>query len=405
MPWARACIALITLRSPSGPLLSAFRVQGRFVASPSAVSAVAGVRLSRSERCGLGLRGDEAGTSLVSAHSLWRAGEWLGFQRCGARRAGSMREGLVKDEELPTVGFVGLGHMGTGMAANLRRAGFPLVVTDLRRDAAESVIADGARWASTAKAVAEVADVVITMLPRPRDVEAVLFGGEGVLAGVRAGATWIDMSTSVPEVQRRVLASTADRDLHVLDAPVSGMAVGAKNGTLQIFVGSSDSDFSRMKPVFNAMGDPDRVIHVGGHGAGYAVKLMINQLWFSHLVATAEVLATGVAAGVDLDVLRRSLIASPANSNFLENDVLSILRNGDYDEGFAIALACKDLGLSIDLSRSVGVSVELSAMVEQIYRRALATYGGSAGEMTPFQLYEDLTKRPLRLEPDEAVTA
>ena len=94
-----------------------------------------------------------------------------------------------------------------------------------------------------------------------------------------------------------------------------------------------------------------------------------------------------------------------AGANFLERDVLSILEHGDYDEGFAIALACKDLGLSIDLSRSVGVPVEVSAMVEQIYRRALAEYGDSAGEMTPFQLYEDLTKRPLRLTETKAATA
>ena len=139
-------------------------------------------------------------------------------------------------------------------------------------------------------------------------------------------------------------------------------------------------------------------MYVGGHGAGYAVKLMINQLWFSHLVATAEVLAVGVRAGVDLGVLRDALVASPANSNVVEHDVLSILNDGDYDEGFAIALACKDLGLSTDLSRSVGVATELSGLVEQVYRRARASYGDRAGEMTPFKLYEDLIGTELRLE-------
>ena len=147
------------------------------------------------------------------------------------------------------------------------------------------------------------------------------------------------------------------------------------------------------------MGDPERILHVGGHGAGYAVKLMINQLWFSHLIATAEVLSVGVRAGVDLEVLRRALVASPANSNFLERDVLSILDHGDYDEGFALVLACKDLGLSVDLARSVGIPYELSGLVDQLFRRAKAQYGDRAGEMAPFRLYEDLVGAPLRRKP------
>ena len=173
-----------------------------------------------------------------------------------------------------------------------------------------------------------------------------------------------------------------------LVAGVDGVAAAAGNvfGYAQVVDRSGE-----------AMGDPERILHVGGHGAGYAVKLMINQLWFSHLIATAEVLSVGVAAGVDLGVLRDALIASPANSTFVSRDVLSILEHGDYDEGFAIALACKDLGLSIDLARSVGMPVELSSLVEQIFRRSRARYGDRAGEMTPVRLYEELLGRDLRL--------
>lgn len=296
------------------------------------------------------------------------------------------------------VGFIGLGNMGSGMTRNLQKAGFDLVVTDIRRESADQLVADGAEWAETAAEVAAATDVVITMLPTPRHVETVVNGPTGILAGIADGGTWVDMSTSVPEVAQRVRAENPERDLHILDAPVSGMSVGAANGMLQIFVGGEEADVARLRPVFEAMGDPDRILHVGAAGTGYAVKLMINQLWFSHLVATAEVLAIGVKAGVDLGVLRNSLIASPANSNFVQNDVLSILDNGDYDEGFAIALACKDLGLSIDLARSVGAPSELSALVEQIYRRARAQYGDLAGEMTPVKLYEDLIGIDLRLE-------
>ncbi|MFP3465903.1 NAD(P)-dependent oxidoreductase [Leifsonia sp. SIMBA_070] len=297
----------------------------------------------------------------------------------------------------PTVGFIGLGSMGSGMTRNLQKAGFPLVVTDLRPEAAAELIAGGARWAESAAAVARESDLVITMLPTPRHVDDAVNGQNGVLAGIADGGTWIDMSTSVPEVANAVRVATAGRGLRILDAPVSGMSLGAATGTLQIFVGGEAEDVERLRPVFEAMGDPDRILHVGGHGAGYAVKLMINQLWFSHLVATAEVLAVGVKAGVDLAVLRDSLVASPANSNFVQNDVLSILENGDYDEGFALALACKDLGLSIDLARSVGVPVELSSLVDQVFRRGRAQYGDRAGEMAPFKLYEDLIGTPLRL--------
>lgn len=296
------------------------------------------------------------------------------------------------------VGFIGLGNMGSGMTLNLQRAGFELVVTDIRQEAATDLIAGGAVWANTAADVAAQSDLVITMLPTPRHVDTVVNSPTGILAGIPDGGTWVDMSTSVPEVAQRVRADHSGRGLHILDAPVSGMAVGAANGMLQIFIGGETDDVERLRPVFEAMGDPERILHVGGAGAGYAVKLMINQLWFSHLVSTAEVLSIGVKAGVDLDVLRRSLIASPANSNFVQHDLLSVLKNGDYDENFAIALACKDLGLSIDLARSVGVPAELSSLVEQIYRRARAQYGDSAGEMTPIRLYEDLIGVELRLD-------
>jgi 3-hydroxyisobutyrate dehydrogenase len=299
-------------------------------------------------------------------------------------------------KENATVGFIGLGNMGSGMTKNLQKNGFKLVVNDVRKEAAETLIANGALWANSPKEVAEQSDVVITMLPTPKHVDIVSMGDNGILSGLKDGGYWVDMSTSVPEVTARAREVSKGK-INIVDAPVSGMSVGANNGTLQIFVGGEAEQFKNLRQVFEGMGDPERILHVGIAGAGYAVKLMINQLWFSHLVATAEVLAIGVKAGVDLEVLRQSLIKSPANSNFLENDVLSVLKNSDYDEGFAIALACKDLGLSVDLARSVGVPVELSSLVEQIYRRAKSQYGDKAGEMTPMKLYEDLIGQELRI--------
>lgn len=294
-------------------------------------------------------------------------------------------------------GFIGLGHMGAPMSANLLAAGYDLVVHDVRADAAAELLADGATWAASPREAGVGRDVVITMLPAPRQVSEVLLGPGGLLDGLAPGSIWMDMSTSVPEVAERVRALAGPRQVAVLDAPVSGMAAGAKAGTLQIFVGGEAETYQRVLPLLTVMGDPDRIIHVGGNGAGYTVKLMINLLWFGHLAATAEVLTVGARAGVDLGVLRQCLLASPAASNFLERDVLSVLERGDYDESFALALACKDLGLAVDLARQVGVPAEVSALVEQIYRRARAQYGDDGGEMLPIKLLEDLTGTTLRL--------
>jgi 3-hydroxyisobutyrate dehydrogenase len=228
-------------------------------------------------------------------------------------------------------------------------------------------------------------------------VADVLLGADGLLDGLAPGAIWADMSTSVPEVAARIRALAEPRQVAVLDAPVSGMAAGARAGTLQIFVGGQAADYHRIRPLLEAMGDPEKIMHVGGNGAGYTVKLMINLLWFAHLTATAEVLMVGVRAGVDLAILRQSLLASPAASNFLDRDVLSVLERGDYDDSFTLALACKDLGLAVDLARQTGVPAEVSALVEQTYRRARAQYGDAGAEMLPIKLLEDLTSTRLRL--------
>jgi 3-hydroxyisobutyrate dehydrogenase len=300
------------------------------------------------------------------------------------------------------VGFIGLGNMGLPMSRNILAAGHDLVVHDLRREAAAGLVADGAAWAASPRQAGAGRDVVITMLPAPGHVEQVLLGRRGLLGGLAAGAVWVDMSTSVPAVADRVRALAEPRGISVLDAPVSGMAAGAQAGTLQIFVGGSAGTYQRIRPLLAAMGDAERIVHAGPHGAGYTVKLMINLLWFAHLTATAEVLTVGVRAGVDLATLRRCLLASPAASNFLDRDVLSVLERGDYDDSFALALACKDLGLAVDLAREVGVPAEVSAVVEQIYRRARAQYGDRGGEMLPIKLLEDLTATPLRLpDPQE----
>jgi 3-hydroxyisobutyrate dehydrogenase len=299
------------------------------------------------------------------------------------------------------VGFIGLGHMGGPMSRNVLAAGHELVVHDVRPDAAAGLLAGGASWAGSPREAGADREVVITMLPGPNQVEEVLLGPHGLLAGLPVGAMWIDMSTSVPAVADRVL-TIAESGAAVLDAPVAGAVTGARAGTLQIFVGGAAEDYLRVRPLLESMGDPERILHVGPRGAGYTVKLMLNLLWFASVTLTAEALTIGVRAGVDVATLRRSLLTSAAASHFLEHDVLSVLERGDFDDSFALALACKDLGLAVDLARQTGVPAEMSALVEQIYRRARAQYGDAGGQLLPMKLIEDLTATPLRLsEPQE----
>jgi 3-hydroxyisobutyrate dehydrogenase len=295
------------------------------------------------------------------------------------------------------VGFIGLGHMGAPMSRNVLAAGHDLVVHDVRPDAAAGLLEAGASWAGSPRESGADRDVVITMLPGPGQVEEVLLGPGGLLAGLSAGDTWIDMSTSVPAVADKVRAVAGSSGVAILDAPVAGGITGAGDGTLQIFVGGATDDYLRMRPLLEVMGDRERILHVGSHGAGYTVKLMLNLLWFASVTLTAEALTIGVRAGVDVATLRRSLLTSAAASHFLEHDVLSVLERGDFDDSFALALACKDLGLAVDLARQTGVPAEMSAMVEQIYRRARAQYGDAGGQLLPIKLLEDLTSTQLRL--------
>ncbi|HTP22008.1 MAG TPA: NAD(P)-dependent oxidoreductase [Solirubrobacteraceae bacterium] len=295
------------------------------------------------------------------------------------------------------VGFIGLGNMGGPMCGHLVAAGYDVTAFDLSDVALGRLVEAGARAAGSVADCALGAEVLITMLPAPPQVEAVWLGGGGAMAALAPGSLAIDMSTSSTAVGARVVEAARSRGVDVLDAPVAGQSIGAKAGTLAIYVGGSEAAFARALPLFEVMGDPDRVFHLGGNGAGYTVKLLLNLLWFIESVAVGEVLSVGVRAGVSLDRLHAALVGSPANSVFLERDVRMVLDDGEYDDAFPMRLVTKDLGLAVDLARDVGVPVELTALVEQIHRRARAQYGDDAGEISAIRLYEDLAGVTLRL--------
>ena len=294
------------------------------------------------------------------------------------------------------IAFIGTGSMGGSMSRNLASAGFDVTVFDINPENLKKPVAAGAKAAESGAAAVKEADVLITMLPTPASIEAAMIGSK-VAASLHENAIWIDMSTSVPET-----ALLVKKHLHpsvqLIDAPVAGMAVGADKGSLSIFAGGSENAIAQVKSIFDCLGDPAKFFYCGEWGTGYAVKLVLNMLWFNQFVASIEALMLGVKAGVDLEVLRKALVGSPCQSIMLERDLMGLLSEGDYDEGFAVALACKDLKLAGDLARNVGVPMEVHATVENIFRRARARYGDKAGEMIPAKLYEDDTNTLLRIK-------
>jgi len=294
------------------------------------------------------------------------------------------------------VAFVGLGHMGSHMCRNVTTAGHEVTAYDLDRRAVRAAVRTGARGAKSLPECLEGAELLITSLPGPPQVRFVLCGPDGAIARMDAGALVIEMSTSSREVGREALAAARARRIDFVDAPVAGQTIRAESGTLAIYAGGSKKAFARALHMLEAMGDPQQIFHLGPSGSGYAVKLLLNLMWFMHAIATAEVLTVGVRAGVDLETLHTALVHSPANSGFLERDVRMVLDRGDYDEGFAMKLVTKDLGLAVDLARDAGVPVEMASLVEQLHRRARLTYGDDAGEMSAIRLYEDAAGVSLR---------
>ena len=293
------------------------------------------------------------------------------------------------------IGFLGVGRMGLPMCAKLAGAGYAVTAGDLCAELEAAVTECGARWKSTSAEVAGAADVLITMLPGPQEVQDAMLEPGAALDALTPGATWIDMSSSSPAVGRRIAERARARGVGVLDAPVGGGVAAAVAGKLALFVGGDAMLVERHRALLGVVGDPERILHVGGHGAGYTTKLLVNLLWFGQAVATAEALLLGRRAGIDLDVLREALASSAASSEFIRHD-LEALFNGDYLESFGLDRCVEELATVTALARESGVPFELSKLVERIHRRALARYGAVDGELLAVALLEEEAGVPLR---------
>ncbi|PPT96826.1 3-hydroxyisobutyrate dehydrogenase [Xanthomonas arboricola pv. guizotiae] len=269
------------------------------------------------------------------------------------------------------IAFIGLGNMGGPMAANLSKAGHQLRVFDLVPAALDAAVAAGAHAASSAHDTLADAEIVISMLPASRHVEALYLGEAGILAQIPEGALVIDCSTIAPASARKLAAEAQARGLAVLDAPVSGGTAGAAAGSLTFIVGGAAPVLARARPVLQAMGK--NIFHVGDNGAGQVAKLCNNMALGVIMAATGEALALGVAQGLDPAVLSQMMAVSTGRSWATEvcNPWPGVLPNAPasrgYSGGFGNDLMLKDLGLVAESAVQAGVSIPLGELARNLY--------------------------------------
>jgi 2-hydroxy-3-oxopropionate reductase len=285
-----------------------------------------------------------------------------------------------------TIGFIGLGIMGKPMARNLMKAGYQLVVYNRSSGSMNELAAEGARTASNAREVAEQSDVVITMLPDSPQVQEVMTGENGVLAGAKANALVIDMSTISPLVTQQLAQAAQAHGVRMLDAPVSGGDVGAQQGTLSIMVGGGSEDFERAKPLFEVLGKT--IVHVGGTGAGQVVKACNQIVVALTIEAVSEALVLGSKAGVDPEVILRVLSGGLASNRVMEMRGPNFLQH-NFQPGFKIALHEKDLGIALAAGHEYGVPLPVTAIVDQMLQALKVRGQGEQDHSALLTLIED----------------
>lgn len=298
------------------------------------------------------------------------------------------------------IGLVGLGAMGLPIGKRLLQAGHDLVVVPHQKTApADELAALGATIRKSTADLASDREMIITSLPDVPQVQEVLFGERGLLAGAPPrGTLYVDMSTINPTAAREQHGRLAGSGVEALDAPVSGGPLRAADGTLTIMVGGSEAGFGAIRPMLEAVGK--NIVHVGGPGAGQAVKL-VNQLMISIImVANAEALTLGVKAGVPLQTML-DVISTSSGSNYLMQTWLpKTLFSGDLSGGFSLDLLMKDLSAALRWAADLGLPAFGGAMSQQLYRLAQAEGHGKSDYSVVAQLYEETAGVRLRLEPE-----
>ena len=285
------------------------------------------------------------------------------------------------------IAFVGLGIMGKPMAANLMKAGHTLFIYDVMEAPVAELAAKGATRCASAKEAAEKSEIVILMLPDTPDVEAAIFGQNGVAAGVRAGSVVVDMSSISPIATRRFAESLAAKGVEMLDAPVSGGQVGAENATLSIMVGGKEEVFEKIKPIFEKVGK--NIVRIGGNGDGQTCKVANQIVVALTIEAVSEALVFASKAGADVAKVREALLGGFAQSRILEiHGQRMIDRN--FQPGFRVRLHQKDLNLALQAGRELGVALPNTATAQQLYTALVAEKGGDLDHSAMIEVIEKL---------------
>ncbi|HBH27835.1 MAG: NAD(P)-dependent oxidoreductase [Desulfofustis sp. PB-SRB1] len=267
------------------------------------------------------------------------------------------------------LGWIGTGVMGNSMCSHLLAAGHAIAVYNRTREKAASLIAGGATWCDSPRAVAEQSEIVFTIVGFPADVEAVTLGEQGTLAGAGAGAVLVDMTTSSPELAQRIHLAANERGVDALDAPVSGGDVGAREATLAIMVGGEQQVFDTVKPLFEIMGK--NIAFMGAPGAGQHTKMCNQILVAGTMIGTVESLLYAQRMGMSLDAVI-DVIGQGAARSWLINNLGRRIAAGDYEPGFYIKHFVKDMGIALDEAHRGNLALPGLSLVNQFYLAAQA---------------------------------
>ena len=269
------------------------------------------------------------------------------------------------------IGWIGTGVMGSSMCGHLIAAGFSATVFNRSRDKAQSLLDKGAKWADSPKAVAEASDVVFSIVGFPSDVRAVILGTDGALAGCRAGSVLVDMTTSEPSLAVEIAEAAKKKNVHSIDAPVSGGDVGAREARLSIMIGGDKDVVEALAPCWQAMGKT--IVHQGPAGAGQHTKMVNQTLIATGMIGVCEALLYGYRAGLDLNVVLQSVGSGAAGSWSLSNLGPRIIA-GNFAPGFLVEHFIKDMGIALAESKRMGLAMPGLALAHQLYV-ALAAQG------------------------------
>jgi 3-hydroxyisobutyrate dehydrogenase len=285
------------------------------------------------------------------------------------------------------IGWVGTGVMGKSMCRHLMKAGYPTAVHNRTREKASELLDEGAEWCDSPFEVAGKAEVVFTIVGFPQDVEEVYLGDDGVLAGLKRGSAAVDMTTSQPSLARRIHGLAEDRGISVLDAPVSGGDIGARDGRLAIMAGGNRNTYDEMLPLFRLMGE--NIAYMGPAGSGQHTKMSNQILIASTMIGVVESLIYGIRAGLQPEEII-AVIGKGAAASWSINNMGPRMIRGDFDPGFYIKHFVKDMGIALEEAKRMNLSLPGLSLAHQFYLSAMAMGLENLGTQGLYRVFEKM---------------